>query len=292
MALVLKKMFRLRYIFDMRGFWADERVDGNLWPRGGRLYRVAKWFERRFLLNADCVVSLTEAAVDEMRQFPYLQTLHPRFEVITTCADLDLFKPDDRQPTGESGGRDFTLGYVGSVGVWYLFDETLRCFQLLRERIPTARFHVVNRGGHEYIRARMVALGIDPNSVSIESADHVGVAAAMRQMDAGIFIIKPVFSKIASAPTKLGEFLGCGVPCLGNTGVGDMARILEGERVGVALDRFDEAAMREAIDRLLELARIPGIRGRCRDVGQRHFSLESGVAAYDRLYRDLAAKLR
>ena len=36
-------------------------------------------------------------------------------------------------------------------------------------------------------------------------------------------------AKIASAPTKLAEYLGCGVPCLGNVGVGDMEAILEGE---------------------------------------------------------------
>src|SRR5689334_15322048 len=27
----LKKKFRIKMIFDMRGFWADERVEGSLW---------------------------------------------------------------------------------------------------------------------------------------------------------------------------------------------------------------------------------------------------------------------
>ena len=30
-ALTLKKLFNVKYIFDMRGFWADERIDGGLW---------------------------------------------------------------------------------------------------------------------------------------------------------------------------------------------------------------------------------------------------------------------
>jgi hypothetical protein len=34
----------------------------------------------------------------------------------------------------------------------------------------------------------------------------------MNSMNAGVFFINPFYSKIASAPTKLGEFLGCGVP--------------------------------------------------------------------------------
>jgi glycosyltransferase involved in cell wall biosynthesis len=286
-ALALKKLFRLKYVFDMRGFWADERVDGGLWPVGGRLHRVAKWFERRFLLDADLVVSLTQAAVDEMRTFPYLQGRMPRFELITTCADLELFRPSQDDPSLLPADRPFTLGYVGSVGVWYLFDETLRCFQMLRGRLPDARLHILNRGGHDYIQERMAALNIDPATVQVEAADHVGVARAMQRMDAGIFFYKPAYSKKATAPTKLGEFLGCGVPCLGNHGVGDMAAILEKAQVGVAVDRFDGPAMREAIDRLLRLTQTPGINARCREVALRYFSLEEGVKSYDRIYRSL-----
>ena len=295
MALALKKLFGLKFLFDMRGFWADERVDGGLWPAGGRLYRVAKWFERQFLLQADSVVSLTQAAVDEMRTFPYLQGRMPRFAVITTCADLDVFRPAKGAPgalTPAFSQRErmkdaFTLGYVGSVGVWYLFDDTLCCFQLLLERVPQARLHIVNRGGHEYIRERLAALAIDPAAVQLEAADPAGVARAMQQMDAGIFFYKPAYSRKATAPTKLGEFLGCGVPCLGNAGVGDMAAILESETVGVALDGFDNAAMREAIDRLLQLTQTPGIRERCRNVALRYFALEEGTRTYAAIYREL-----
>ncbi len=286
-ALALKKLFGLKFVFDMRGFWADERVDGGLWPKGSRLYRTAKWFERRFLLSADRVVSLTQAAVDEMQNFPYLQGRMPIFEVITTCADLDLFNPDAHERSSQNDDKPFTLGYVGSVGVWYLFDETLQCFKILQKVIPDARLHILNRGGHAYIHERLNYHQIDPEAVRLEVTDHAGVARAMCQMDAGIFFIKPAYSKTASAPTKLGEFLGCGIPCLGNVGVGDMATILESERVGLALGDFSEVAMRDAIVRLLQLVREPGIQQRCRQVALRYFSLEQGVKAYDQIYQEL-----
>jgi len=287
MALALRMMFRHKYIFDMRGFWADERVDGGLWTKGGFLYRTAKWFERRFLLSADRVISLTKAGVAEMRQFPYLEGHMPKFEVITTCADLDLFKRSAIDPLERQGEGAFVLGYVGSVGVWYLFDEVLQCFKYLRDIIPGARLHIVNRGDHAYIRERMKRHHIDPDAVKLESSDHIGVVRAMGRMDAGIFFIKPVYSKIASAPTKLGEFLGCGVPCLGNAGVGDMAAILECERVGIALRQFTEAEMRLAIDRLVSLANETGIHQRCHQVARNHFSLDGGVKQYAQIYGEL-----
>lgn len=289
-ALVLKKAFGSKYLFDMRGFWVDERVDGGLWPKGGRMFRVAKWFEKRFLINADRVVSLTSSAVDEMKKFSYLQGSMPKFETITTCTDFDVFKPGDTTSEQERESRPFTMGYVGSVGVWYLFDETLRCFKELQRQVPDARLHILNRGDHDYIRERIAAAGIRSELVLIEIADHVGVAKAMQHMDAGIFIIKPVYSKLASAPTKLGEFLGCGVPCLGNTNVGDMADILVGEQVGVALSSFDDDSIRKAIEQLLRLTKQSDIKNHCRSVAIRHFSLKDGVREYDRIYQELSGE--
>src|SRR3954451_1080977 len=61
-ALAVKGATGARFLFDMRGLWADERVDGELWPPGGRLYRAAKNVERRLLLGADHVVTLTRAS--------------------------------------------------------------------------------------------------------------------------------------------------------------------------------------------------------------------------------------
>ena len=284
MALAIKRLAGVKYVFDMRGFWADERVDGGLWPRGGRLYRVAKWFERRFLAGADHVVSLTDAAVREMAQFPYLAGSMPPVTVIPTCADLERFKP---LPVAKGDG--LVLGYVGSAGTWYLFDVVVAAFCRLRQLRPDSCLLVINRGGHEYIRERLAAGGVPDEAFELRAATHSEVPAQMARMHAGIFLIKPVFSKQASAPTKLGEFLGCGIPCLSNAGVGDMAAILEGDGVGVAVQDFDAASLDTGLQRLLALIADPGVRERCVASAQRHFSLEEGVRRYQSVYDSLGA---
>ena len=284
MALVLKRLTGVKYIFDMRGFWADERVDGGLWPRNGMMFRVAKGFERRFLKAADHVVSLTHAAVREMQCFDYLHGCVLPVTVIPTCADLTCFKPSPNTPAGDC----FVLGYVGAVGLYYLFDEVVACFvQLLRIR-PNARFLIVNRGQHGYIRERLSVAGVPDSAVEITMVTHAEVPRQMSRMDAGIFFIKPVFSKHASAPTKLAEFLGCGIPCLGNAGVGDMAEVLEGEQVGVVIKSFDASSMAEALQQLVRFVADPTISRRCVNVAQQYFSLDMGVNLYDQIYRELS----
>jgi glycosyltransferase involved in cell wall biosynthesis len=176
---------------------------------------------------------------------------------------------------------------VGSAGTWYLFDEVVAAFRELRSLRPDARLLVVNRNEHAFIRERLDAFGVPADACELVSIDHAGVPGVMARMDAGIFFIKPVFSKQASAPTKLAEFLGCGVPCLANRGVGDLAEILEGDGVGVAVEGFDAAALRAGLARLLRLAAEPDIASRCAASARRHFSLERGVESYAGIYRTL-----
>lgn len=283
MALAIKRLCGARFVFDMRGFWADERVDGGLWPRGGRMYRIAKGFERRFLLGADHVVSLTQAAVREMRRFDYLAARQPPFSVIPTCADLARFCP----PTPAPQRDGFVLGYVGSAGTWYLFDQVAVVFARLHQRRPQARLLVVNRGEHDFIRAALRRAGVADAAVELTAAEHAEVPALLWRMDAGIFFIRQAFSKQASAPTKLAEFLGCGIPCLANAGVGDMAQMLRDERVGVAVEDFTAAALDAGLASLLDLCADPATAARCRAAAQRHFSLDEGVARYRAVWGSL-----
>ena len=280
MAWVVKMLTGVKFIYDMRGFWADERVDGNLWRREGRLYRVAKWLESRFLLSADHVVSLTNAAIKEMEKFPFLAGRMPPITVIPTCADLELFRPMQGLRSDS-----FVLGYVGSAGTWYVFDAVVDCFAHLRRLYKDARLLIVNRNEHEYIKERLVAGSVPVDAVELLAASHADIPLRMARMHAGVFFIKPVFSKQASAPTKLAEFLGCGIPCLANAGVGDMAEILETENVGIALRSFDPVTLKAGVESLLGLLADADIRERCVAAARRHFSLEQGVASYASIYR-------
>jgi len=284
MALAIKRLTGVRFLFDMRGFWADERVDGDLWPRDGAMYRIAKGFERRFLLAADHVVSLTHAAVREMERLPYLTECRPPFTVIPTCADLDRFKPAENRPNAET----FVLGYVGSAGTWYRFDAVVATFERLRRLRPQSRLLIVNRGEHAYIREMLRRAGIPDEAVELTQAEHRDVPALISRMNAGVFFIRQTFSKQASAPTKLAEFLGCGVPCLSNAGVGDMAEILHGSRTGVAVPAFDAAALDAGLAALLRLLEEPDTANRCVATAWSHFSLAEGVDRYRSIWGSLA----
>lgn len=289
-ALGLRALTGAAFVFDMRGFWADERVDGGLWKRDGILYRIAKAVERRLLRRADHIVSLTHAAAREIRTFPYM---HDRagtpITVIPTCADLRRFHPDAAAARDGFASRDDagppTVCYAGSVGTWYQFESVLAAFRHVLADRPGARLRILNRHDHARIRSLLATAAIPPEAVELRAAAHADMPALMAAADVGIFFYRPSYSRLACAPTKLGEFLGCGVPCLSNRGVGDMAQILETERVGVVVDDFSEASLRDGVRRLLALRSDPDVAARCVEAARRHFSLDGGVAGYRDVYR-------
>ena len=106
-------------------------------------------------------------------------------------------------------------------------------------------------------------------------------------MDATVFFLKPSFSKQASAPTKLGEFLASGIPCLTNNGVGDMGDILRLSGAGKVIDELNENSIKKGVNGLIELTQQKDIMIKCRKAAALNFSLSDGVASYSKIYKSL-----
>ena len=286
LGLALKYLFRHRFIFDTRGFWLIQRVELGIWRRDSLMFAVGQWFENRFIQDADVVFALTADAVTAMKVWPAARGRDIQFEVVTTCTDLDLFTlPPSFRPF--HGAVPFTLGYVGSAGAGYLFEQVLDLFRAVLERVPNARLKIVNRRDHEFIKERLARRQIALGSVDLEACDHAQVPSRMWEMDAGVFFVRPDPSRISSVPTRMGEFLACGVPCIGNAGVADVVNVLEGDGVGVVLRSFDPVAIRVAVDTILALSSEVSIRARCAEVASRRFSLTRGAAVYESVYQRL-----
>lgn len=274
-----------RLLFDMRGFWVDEKVEAGHWRRGGLLHRIGKWWERRFLARADAIVSLTEAGI---RELPALGATRPGIPivVIPTCADLDRFVPH-----ADRVSREPVIGYVGTLSNWYLRDETLAYLAWTCRHIPRATVLMVTREDHAQLRADARRAGIPEGRLTLTTASFDEMPQIMQTMDVGVFFIRRCFSKRASAATKLAEFLACSVPVIINDGIGDSGAIVRGNDVGVVLDDASPATFEATavdFDRVLSDVTI---RARCRQTAERLFSLADGVARYASLYEQLAEQV-
>lgn len=291
-AWLLKKVARARFLFDMRGFWADERVEGGLWPAGGFLYRLTKRLERRFLRDADEIVSLTERgreAIGEMISSPQPVT------VIPTCVDLTRFTgpatQDRRAPLDGAPDRDGSpvFVYTGSLGTWYPLTELLHFVEEASALHPGARLLLVSRS-IDKARKALSASSLPAGTVELATAAHADVPDFLARATVGVAFYKPGFGRRGTSPIKIAEYLAMGLPVVVNDEVGDSPAILRGHRVGVVISQFSRDAYRQALQELECLRRDPTLPSRCRQVAETVFSLETGTARYWAIYRRLSEK--
>lgn len=289
MAWWLSRRTGAKFLFDMRGFWADERVEGGLWHQGSLLYRVAKWCEARLLRAADAIITLTRSAKTEIERFAILGHRPPLITVIPTCVDLTRFQ--DRPKSARLlqalnlEGR-FVLMYSGALGTWYMLDEMLKFYRFVARLVPETHFVILTAEDGERIRRSVEVQGLLPTEVSIWSVPHGEMPEWLSLADAAVFFRRPAYSLKGVFPTKLGEFLACGVPVVLNAGIGDSDEIVEGNRVGVIVSRLEPDEYDRTAKALLDLLGDASLRTRCRAVAE-EIGLKQGIARYIETYTAL-----
>ena len=290
----MKRRHGVPFVFDMRGFWADERVDGRIWNLSNPLlHAVYDYFKRKeaeFLAEADHVVSLTEERRKILLDWRPNAEAGPPISVIPCCVEFGAFPPvtsKDRAAARDLLGipKDARVAaYLGSFGSWYLVDEMFDFFRVQLERAPDSVFLIVSRDAAPLFEAAAAARGVPRDRLVIRSASRPEVPKLIAAADYGLFFIMPVFSKKASSPTKMGELLALELPMVTNGDVGDVRRILTESGAGTMVDAFTDEAYRLA---LADLDALSPDMEQWRDAAHRWFDLDSGVARYDAIYRSL-----
>jgi len=292
-ALALKKLFGVKMIFDIRGLMGEEYVDAAHWSPGSFYYRWTKIMERRALAATDGIVTLTHKLWPVIREWDGLRGREVSRQVIPCCTDLErfAFREEDRLRRRAELGLDgrFVVVYSGSIGSWYLSDKMADLFLALLKERPDAHFLWLTQGDPELIKNLIRLRAIDESQYTIRSAQPVEVASYLSASDMGIAFFKPGLSKLATSPTKVGEYLACGLPVIMNAGIGDSDVLVTEESAGALVENFTSEDYERAIKTVLHLLEdVEANRKHMRGVAERLFDVtEVGRSRYARLYEDV-----
>jgi len=291
----LKSRHSIKYIFDMRGFWADERIEGNIWnihnPIYNLIYRYFKKKESQFIMHADHVIVLTAKAKEILATWGRVDNV----TVVPCCVDMNLFDPDNVLKTDQDGLReklglkseDFVLCYIGSTGTWYLLDEMFEFFAELNRQCPRAKFLLITRDDRKELIRKAKLKDVNVDNLIIETADRNEIPLFISLTDFTIMFIKNTFSKQGSSPTKLAESLAMGVPSIANTGVGDNEVLFMNNKIGLIINECSGNHYNLLADRVNKFKRDPiAIRG----FTIQELSLVGAITQFNLVYKKLLDK--
>ncbi|MEP7163360.1 MAG: glycosyltransferase [Ferruginibacter sp.] len=296
-ALWMKKKYGTSFLNDVRGFWADERVDGGMWnlknPVFKAVYSFFKKHEFECLEKADHVTCLTYAAQTEIHSWKDIKGQPLPIEVIPCSVDLELFNPQNVDPVIKAQfskelniqDTDMIFSYLGSIGGWYLTDEMMQLCKKLSGKFPSAKFLFISPHRHEVITNAAEKHGLHAGKIITRQAKRHEVPVLLSFSSYSIFFIKPCYSKISSSPTKHGEIMAMGIPVITNSGVGDVAEIVKKYNAGFILDDFSEGTLNGVVDKIAEGKSFD--RENIRNGAKDFYALDNAVKTYRKVYEKI-----
>lgn len=281
---------RAKMLFDCRGLLGDEYVDAGHWSSSSPQYRATKRAESWLFHRADAIVVLTNRMREWVRPRAAQGVTGGLVEVIPCCVDMSRFRFDEssrhasRRALG-AGDRK-VIAYSGSLGSWYAERELVELFDRLRARVP-ALLLILTQSASGRLESLLQGRGIARDDFRVVHVAPRDMPSMLSAADAGVSFIRPSFSKMASSPTKIAEYLAMGLPTFLNRGVGDCDELLSFPGM-IDAGALDDESLRRAADQFAALSWGATERAACRSLAQTRFSLdEVGIPRYQRLYQAL-----
>lgn len=241
----MKQQLGTKFLFDIRGFWVDERIEGGIWNPNKWLYKqVIRDFRKKeiqFFQSADHIISLTHAGKEVIVNHPKWKRKSDAITVIPCCVDLNHFNPDSIPLVDKSALKNrleindnqFIVSYIGSLGTWYQLEEMLLFFNNhIRLKHTNSVFLIVTKDNPQLVVEICAKIGLNLEYIKVTESAFSEVPLHISISSVSLFFIRPTFSKLASSPTKQGEIMAMGIPIICNDGVGDTSRIVQEGKAG------------------------------------------------------------
>lgn len=296
-AYLIKKLFfikKLKFIFDFRGLWVDERVEKGGWNLSKKLdlfqFNLFKFLERKMLKSAESIVVLTDRLKSSLSEIA--RSNLSNIYVVPCCADFNHFLPSDQSKKEELltslkiPRSSFIIGYVGSIGSMYDINSFYKLLAYANKRNENFYGLMITNDIHKAKHALKHSIFHSiKDKIRIISLSRNEIPNYFGLMSVSTIFLNNSYARLGTSPTKFAESLALGVPVVVSTNIGDLDKHIKLLNAGISLDLSDKYSIEKSIDKIKDLSEInPNqLRNSSKDI----YSLETGVSTYISVYQDL-----
>lgn len=283
-----------KVIFDIRGFVPEEYTDAGVWKENGLIYKGFKNIEKWIQKKSDGFVVLTEKARDIL--FPEsAETGFDKYdrpiEVIPCCVDFEKRFQGEREILRKEMRQELDLNdrlvitHLGALGGLYLTEEIVDFLQAVKSKYSNVFAMFLTQSNPHLIIPLLRERGFTERDYFVRRIPPTEIQQYLSASDIALSFVMATYSTASRSPTKIPEYLACGLPIISNQGVGDVDELLTTEKVGVILDDFNSESYLKAFEKAIDLRSNHDFIERCYKCAKDRFDLEKvGGVKYRRLY--------
>lgn len=259
----------------------------GMWNRKGIKYRIMHSLEWKAGLNAKYVFTGTRYMVD------HLKSLGARgvIKKLPTGIDSDFFQFDEKKRIEirtDLGLRDRpVLIYPGKFGDLYIKEEMAELCSMLIKHRPDFFFIFLTGTDRATIINWFDQHGISPESILVKKVAYEEVPGYLSAADIGVVGIANFPSRKYCSPTKVGEYLMCGLPYIVQENTSEDDVVARKHEVGAVIRSFrkeDAEQSWNTIEQLLTENKDQ-LRKRCRETGLLHRSKSAVKKEFSEMLR-------
>lgn len=275
---------KVQVIFDADGLPIEEKVEFEGLKKNGFVYNFMKSIEKKILYNSDVVITRSYKAIDILIN-EFGDKLKNKFTVVNNGRNINDFKytlsyRESIRKKYSIPENSILLIYVGSLGEKYALKEMNEIFE--RVKMLKEAYFLILTGDEQYVNK--IIPNYSDKQVIVIKANSADVPKYICAADIGFALIYPTHSMKAAVPTKLGEYLLCGLPVIASANIGDTEYILKDFKNCFIYDHNENFKKQ-----LFEIADFivkhkdkdkDKDREKTRSIAIEHFSLETSAKMY------------
>lgn len=238
--------FKIKYIFDMRGFWVQEKIDRRGWSEKSFIIKSLKFFEKKIINNSYKTLCLTNHSI-EILVNKYPEIYKDKYISIRTTIDTTKFKFFNKVINMD----ELKFCYLGTTDGAYDFDKTVKFFSQIKKYLINAKLIIISKDDKNKIIYNLNKFKILKDDYAIFNIKYSQISKKLNTIDIGLFFLKENKSIKASFPTKISEYFFCNKPIICNNFNNDIVSVLNSHR-GLIIDN-DELLNKIKINKLKNL---------------------------------------
>ncbi|NJE61796.1 glycosyltransferase family 4 protein [Thermococcus sp. 21S7] len=212
---LIAKLLKKKVVVDVRDLFLDVSVSLGFIKRGGVVERVFRFMESKALTSADAVTTVTPRIRRQLSETYGMEA--SKCHVVSNGVDLSVFKCG-------AARRNPRMVYAGYFGHAQDFDTFLEGYAMVDEE---NRMPLILAGGGETLRdvlAKAEELGLSGWVEYVGMLPREEVVGLLCSSSIGVAPIKADESLKYAVPSKIYEYLACGLPFVG-VGYGEIERV-------------------------------------------------------------------